>query len=161
VGRNPAPRSDAGVQMNFYQPERDVSGPSYGAGFKVVATILTALLAVYGASVVWRFPMLSFGLGVKALLLVAVLMLGVSYYWFLRSVVIIDERGIRQTWMFNRQVEWRDVRSAKMIGIPFFTWLFPPRLVVRTGNSFATFNGGSKPVLIEFAKISLAYQMKK
>ncbi len=39
--------------------------------------------------------------------------------------------------------------------------MFPPRLVVRTGNAFATFNGGSRAVLIEFAKISLAYQMKK
>jgi hypothetical protein len=76
-------------------------------------------------------------------------------------VVAIDARGIRQTWMFNREVEWRDVRSAKMIGIPFLTWLFPPRLVVRTGTAFMTFNGGSRDLLVEFAKISLAYQMKK
>jgi hypothetical protein len=48
-----------------------------------------------------------------------------------------------------------------MIGIPYMAWLFPPRLVVRTGNSFATFNGGSRDVLIEFAKISLAFQMKR
>ena len=91
----------------------------------------------------------------------AAVMLGVSYYWFLRSVVVIDARGMRQTWMFNREVEWRDVRSAKMIGIPWFTWLFPPRLVVRTGTAFVTFNGGSRDVLVEFARISLAYQMKK
>jgi hypothetical protein len=147
--------------MNFYQPERDVSGPSYGAGFKVVATILTALLAVYGASVVWRFPMLSFGLGVKALLLVAVLMLGVSYYWFLRARTTIDAGGIRQTWLYDKHVEWDEVRSAKMIGIPYMGWLFPPRMVVRTGNAFMTFNGGTQDVLVEFAKISLAFQAKK
>jgi hypothetical protein len=34
-------------------------------------------------------------------------------------------------------------------------------MVVRTGNSFTTFNGGSRELLIEFAKISLAFQMKK
>ncbi|HEX8886841.1 MAG TPA: hypothetical protein VF797_20320 [Noviherbaspirillum sp.] len=149
------------MQIGFYQPEKTVTGPAYGPGFKVMATVLCAVLAGYGTTVALRYPLLQYGIGVQLLLLGAALMLGVSYYWFLRSVVIIDERGIRQTWMFNRQVEWRDVRSAKMIGIPFFTWLFPPRLVVRTGNAFATFNGGSKPVLIEFAKISLAYQMKK
>jgi hypothetical protein len=88
-------------------------------------------------------------------------MLVVSYVWFLRSTVTIDDKGIKQTWLVNRQVEWRDVRSAKMIGIPFVSWLFPPRLVVRTGNSFTTFNGGSRAVLVEFAKISLAFQMKK
>ena len=63
--------------------------------------------------------------------------------------------------MCSNKPMWRDVRSAKMIGIPYFTWLFPPRLVVRTGTAFATFNGGSREVLVEFAKISLAYQMKK
>jgi hypothetical protein len=34
-------------------------------------------------------------------------------------------------------------------------------MVVRTGSAFMTFNGGSRDVLIEFAKISLAFQMKK
>lgn len=149
------------MQTGFYQPEKTVSGPAYGPGFKIMATVVCAVLAGYGITVGLRYPLLQYGVGVQLLLLGAALMLGVSYYWFLRSVVIIDQRGIRQTWMFNRQVEWRDVRGAKMIGIPYFTWLFPPRLVVRTGNAFATFNGGSKPVLTEFARISLAYQMKK
>jgi len=147
--------------MNFYTPERAVTGPAYGPGFKVFATVLTTLLAIYMASVIWRFPLLSFGFGVKALLLGAMGMLAVSYYWFLRAETTIDADGIRQTWMFDKHVEWRDVRGAKMIGIPYASWLFPPRMVVRTGNSFTTFNGGSQAVLVEFAKISLAFQMKK
>ncbi len=145
----------------FYQPTRTVSGPSYGSGFKIVATILTLVLAVYGASVAWRFPMLAFGLGVKAVLAVATLMLGVSYYWFLRARTTIDAGGIRQSWLYDKYVQWHDVRSAKMIGIPYLSWLFPPRMVVRTGNAFMTFNGGTQEVLIEFAKISLAFQAKK
>lgn len=147
--------------MNFYTPEHAVTGPAYGPGFKVFATVLTTLLAIYMASVIWRFPLLSFGFGVKALLLGAMCMLAVSYYWFLRAETTIDADGIRQTWMFDKHVEWRDVRGAKMIGIPYASWLFPPRMVVRTGNSFTTFNGGSQAVLVEFAKISLAFQMKK
>ena len=147
--------------MNFYQPQKPVSGPAYGAGFKLVATLLTVVLLVYSVSIVWRFPMLSFGFGVKALLLAAGVMLGVSYYWFLRARTTIDADGIRQTWLYDKRVEWRDVRGAKMIGIPYASWLFLPRMVVRTGNSFTTFNGGSQEVLIEFAKISLAFQMKR
>ncbi len=147
--------------MNFYRPEKTVTGPSYGTGFKAMATLLTAVLLVYGVSIMWRFPLLSFGFGVKALLLGAALMLGVSYYWFLRARTTIDADGIRQTWMYDKQVAWADVRGAKMIGIPYASWLFPPRMVVRTGTAFATFNGGSQEVLIEFAKISLAFQMKR
>ena len=147
--------------MSFYQPARSVTGPAYGQGFKLVATVLTVLLLVYGASVAWRFPLLSFGLGVQALLGGAAVMLGVSYYWFLRAQITVDATGIRQTWLYDKQVLWSEVRGAKMIGIPYAGWLFPPRMIVRTGSSFTTFNAGSQEVLIEFAKISLAFQMKK
>jgi hypothetical protein len=147
--------------MSFYQPAASVTGPAYGSGFKMLATSLTLALFAYGASVLWRFPMLSFGIGVKALILGASVMLAVSYYWFLRAQITIDANGIRQSWVYDKQVKWEDVRGAKMIGIPYLSWLFPPRMVVRTGSAFMTFNGGSQDVLIEFAKISLAFQMKK
>jgi hypothetical protein len=149
------------MSPQFYRPVATVSGPSYSLWFKAMATLATSALAVYGISIVMRFPLLQYGFALKLLLLSAALMLAVSYYWFLRATTTIDERGITQTWIYNRQVEWRDVRSAKMIGIPYAGWLFPPRLVVRTGNSFSTFNGGTREVLIEFAKISLAFQVKK
>lgn len=147
--------------MSFYQPQRAVSGPAYGKGFKLFASLVTLALAGYGVSVALRFPLMQYGIGVKALLLGAATMLGVSYYWFLRAQTTIDAGGIRQSWMVDKHVEWRDVRGAKMIGIPCLGWLFPPRMVIRTGNAFTTFNGGSQAVLVEFAKISLAFQMKK
>jgi len=75
--------------------------------------------------------------------------------WF-GTVIRESEAGL-----YNKQVEWRDVRSAKMIGVPYLGAVFPPRLVVRSGIAFTTFNGGSRDVLVEFAKISLAFQMKK
>ena len=149
------------MTFTFYTPAKSVTGPAYSTLFKLLATVLTILLALYGINVALRFPLMQYGFAVKALLFGAAVMLGVSYYWFLRSTVTVDDKGITQTWLYNRQVEWRDIRSAKMIGIPFMSWIFPPRLVVRTGNSFTTFNGGSQDVLVEFAKISLAYQMKK
>lgn len=149
------------MNFDFYKPERSITGPAYNLWFKLLATVVTIVLAGYGINVVLRFPVMQYGFGIKALLLGAALMLGVSYYWFLRSTVTIDDKGITQTWMYNRHVEWRDVRSAKMIGIPYMSAVFPPRMVVRTGNSFTTFNGGSQELLVEFAKISLAFQMKK
>ena len=149
------------MKFEFYKPEQTVTGPAYNMWFKLLATVVTIVLAAYAVTIVLRFPLLEYGFGIKALLLGAALMLGISYYWFLRSTITVDDKGITQTWMYNRHVEWRDIRSAKMIGIPFLSAIFPPRLIVRTGNSYATFNGGSQAVLVEFAKISLAYQMKK
>ena len=149
------------MAIEFYKPEKTITGPSYNLWFKLMATIVSVGLGAYAVSVTMRYPLLEYGLAVKLLLLGAALMLVVSYFWFLRSTITIDDKGITQTWLYNRHVEWRDVRSAKMIGIPYAGWLFPPRLVVRTGVAFSTFNGGSQEVLIEFAKISLAFQMKK
>ncbi len=147
--------------MQFYKPETPVSGPAYNAWFKLMATVVSIGLAVYAVSISLRFPLFEYGFGVKMLLLGAALVLGLSYYWFLRSTTTVDDRGISQTWLYDKRVEWRDVRSAKMIGIPYLSWLFPPRLVVRTGTAFATFNGGTRELLVEFAKISLAFQMKR
>ena len=147
--------------MQFYKPEKTVVGPAYSPWFKLLATVISSGLAAYGVSIVERYPLMQYGFMVKALLLVSAVMLVISYYWFLRSTIRIDDKGITQTWMYNRQVEWTDIRSAKMIGIPYAGWLFPPRLIVRTGVAYTTFNGGSRDVLREFAKISLAYQMKK
>lgn len=147
--------------MAHYRPERHVSGPTYGNGFKAVATLLTIALAAYAVSVALRFPLPQFSFGVQALVAGAGAMLAVSLYWFLRATTTIDAEGIRQTGVVDRKVRWDEVRGAKMIGIPYLSWLFPPRMIVRTGTAFATFNAGTQEVLVEFARISLAFQMKK
>lgn len=145
----------------FYRPEQPVSGPSYGGPFKIVSTAIVLILLGYGFAIALRFPLLTYGFGVKVVLVGATSLLIASWYWFLKGTTTIDVDGVRQTAMIDKRVRWDEVRSAKMLGIPYLGWLFPPRMVVRTGNSFTTFNGGSQAILIEFAKISLAYQMKK
>lgn len=149
------------MSLNFYQPERSIIGPAYSPWFKILATLVCTALVVYSVRIFLGFPMMTYGFGVKLLLFGAGAMLVISYYWFLRSMVTIDDKGISQTWMYNRRVEWPDVRSAKLIGIPYLSGLFPPRLVVRTGTAFVTFNGGSRELLIEYAKISMAYRMQR
>lgn len=143
-----------------YRPSQPVSGPSYGSGFRRSATLVSLGLAAYGLSVALRFPLWQFGLGVQLFLLGAALMLGVSYYWFLRARTTIDAGGITQTWLYDKRLAWSEVRGAKMIGVPHASWIFPPRLVLRTGNAFVTFNGGSPALLTEFARIVQAYRLR-
>jgi hypothetical protein len=145
----------------FYKPENTIRGPAYNPRFQVLATIVTVGLATCGTAIAIRFPLAEYGIAVKALLVGAALMLIVSLYWFLRASVTIDDDGITQTGLSDRHVEWRDVRSVRMFAIPYAAWLFPPRLMVRTGNSFSTFNGGTRELLDEFARISSAFQIRK
>ena len=148
------------MQIQFYQPGASLSGPAYSPWFKMLATLVTVALAGYGISFALRYALMDYGWGVRLLFIAAMLMLAMSYVGFLRSEVTIDAEGIRQTWLWNRQASWSEIRSAKLIGIPLAGWLSPPRLVVRTGNAFTTFNGGTPELLAEFARISLAYQVK-
>lgn len=145
----------------FYRPAKTVTGPAYSLWFKILATFVTVVLFVYGFNVAMRFPLADYSVGVKALLAGAAAMLGISYYWFLKSTVTIDEKGILQTGMYDRKVQWSDVRGVKIIGVPYLSAIFPPRLVVRTGIAFATFNGGNREIAIEFANIALTYQTRK
>lgn len=147
--------------MSFYQPGRTISGPAYGKGFRIFATGVAIALALYAVSVALRFPLPRFTFGVQALLLGAAALLALSLYWFFRATTTIDDVGIRQTGMIDKKVAWSEVRGAKLIGIPYLTWLFPPRMVVRTGTAFTTFNGGTREVLAEFARVALAYEMKR
>ena len=78
------------MRIEPYRPERTVSGPAYGRGFKTFATLLCALLAVIAARVLLREQLPVLGLGVGLLLVGAALMLALTYYWFLRSTVTVD-----------------------------------------------------------------------
>jgi hypothetical protein len=86
----------------------------------------------------------------------------VVLYWrdFLRATLTINSYGIRQTGWLVQQVGWDDVRGARLIGLSRLGWLRPPRLAVRTGTGFHTFNCGSFELFSEFQRISLAYKLK-
>jgi hypothetical protein len=79
---------------------------------------------------------------------------------FLRATLTINASGIQQTGWLVQQVNWDDVRGAKLIGLSRLGWLMPPRLAVRTGTGFHTFNCGSLELFSELQRISLAYQLK-
>ena len=148
------------MQTQFYQPLQPLTGPAYSPWFKMLATLVTVALAGYGVSFAVRYALMDYSWSVRILFIAAMLMLALSYVGFLRSTVTIDAEGIRQSWLWNRQASWDEIRSAKLIGIPLAGWLSPPRLVIRTGNAFTTFNGGTPELVAEFARISIAYQVK-
>ncbi len=141
-----------------YQPQRDITGPAFSAWFKMLATLLSLALIGYVISFLLRYPSLSESAQLFLLAAIAVVVL----YWrdFLRATLTINADGIRQTGCLVQQVGWGDVRGARLIGLSRLGWLMPPRLAVRTGTGFHTFNCGSFDLFSELQRISLAYQLK-
>lgn len=144
-------------RVSGYRPVAPVSGPAYSPWFKMLATLLSFGMSGYIASFLLRNRAEPLS---ALLLLAAIAFLLLSYRGFLRATVTIDTQGIRQTGWPGAQVAWDDVRGAKLIGLPQAGWLSPPRLAVRSGTAFYTFNGGTQALLTEFARISVAYEMK-
>ncbi len=145
-------------RLETYCPATPVSGPAYSPWFKMLATLLSIGIAGCITSFLLRYQL---DASSKLVLALAIVILMLNYRGFLRATVTIDAQGIRQSGWPGKQVDWNDVRSAKLIGLPHAGWLSPPRLAVRTGTAFCTFNGGTEALLSEFARISIAYQMKK
>lgn len=149
------------MTFKYYSPERPVTGPAYNRIFKIIASIVILLLVAYGLQAALKLSLMELSFGVKAILAFLAVFVGLSYYWFLRATVTIDEQGITQKWIIDRSVAWNEITGVKVIGIPFLGRLFPPRMIVRAGSRFTTFNGGSPEVVTEFEKISLAYRARK
>ena len=123
----------------------------------MLATLLSFGMAGYVASFLLRYRA---DVVSEFLLVAAITFLLLSYRGFLLATVTINERGITQSGWPGKQVVWDDVRSARLIGLPRAGWLSPPRLAVRTGTAFYTFNGGTQELLTEFARISAVYEMQ-
>lgn len=154
----PQRATDVMRQVPAFRPEVSVTGPAYSPWFKMLATLLTFGLVAYVSSYLLRYRADSLS---GLLLVAAIVFLLLSYRGFLRATVTIDAQGIRQSGWPDKQVVWDEVRSAKLIGLPKAGWLSPPRLAVRTGTAFYTFNGGTQELLTEFARLSVAYEMRK
>jgi len=70
------------------------------------------------------------------------------------STTTIDDKGIRQSGLVEKKVEWSEVYSARLLGPRFAR-----RLMVRTINGrFRFFFGGSPELQAAFARIAESYR---
>jgi hypothetical protein len=61
---------------------------------------------------------------------------------------------IHQSWLWDKQMELRELAYAKLIRIPGLDWLIAPRLYARTLNGkFAVFYTADRAMLEEFERL--------
>ncbi len=136
---------------DFSEP---VSGPAYGRTFRTLATVMLLLVVAMAARATLYLPDDQQAAQGYWLLGIGLLGLVASYWVFLRSTTTIDAKGIRQSGLTDKKVEWREMYSARLFGPPFAR-----RLMVRTvSGRFRFFFGGSPELLAAFARIAQAYR---
>jgi hypothetical protein len=151
--KNRSPQSANSSQAAAPQTSAGTAEPVEGASFPVFIKALSTVLVV--AVIVWSwqtYPMLVKATSPMMALAFAgggaLVMLG-GYYGVMIGRTRIDVDTIRQRWLWTRRVDLSEVTHIKLVVIPGFSWLFVPRLIVRTkGWGVTTFQAGN-PKLVE------------
>lgn len=129
---------------------------------KCLLTAMTIAVFATGAMAVGKPALQQAGLMSKLLVVAGLATLVIFNYWVIRSRTSVDARQIRQSWIWSKQVLWADVVQAKMIYLPFLSWIVAPRLVVRGRAGMVTlFHAADEEVLKAFTRYALAPHMRE
>lgn len=133
-----------------------ISGAAWPGWVKIVAWVV---VAVMGVQIVRTLGMQSSDVTFTTMGLIVLFCfvgLAIVAFYMQRSITIISERGLQQTWIMRREIDWGDIQFAKFVPL-----LSSKRLIVftRRGRPLV-FQGGTQELQVAFAKISLLYRRK-
>ncbi|PPE69363.1 hypothetical protein IS481_15325 [Caldimonas thermodepolymerans] len=151
----------ASLQAAFAQQGLNlpVSGPSFGWTIRLLAGAFLGWVALAMAQPPVRAGYASLSLGMQLLMIGCVLVLLVGYWYFFTGRTVLTEEGISQNWAWRKQMRWDEVKAARFLGLPFLTWLIPPRLLlVSHAGRRILFNGGNAELHRAFAQATVALQ---
>lgn len=137
--------------------ESPVSGPAYGRGFRVIATVVVVALLAHGARVVLVLRPDLPGSDGWMLLGAATFALVGSWYFMVSARTTVDAQGIRQSGLIERRTGWDEIRTARVGG-----FALSRRLVVRTAaGRFRYYFGGTAELVAVFGQIASAYPPRR
>ncbi len=145
------------MQTNQLLQGRDaVEGAAFPRAVKMLASLLIAALVFWGVQAFGQMRGAGWSSAAAGFMGVTLCVIGLCYYWILRSRTAIDEGSIRQSWLWPKQVALADISQAKFIYVPYLQWLIAPRLIVRArGRGLFVFHAADPRVLQRFAHLSL------
>ncbi|MCX5592240.1 hypothetical protein [Alcaligenes endophyticus] len=133
-----------------------IRGRSWPKGVAGMAWVVITLIGVRFIQVASGFNGPAVNPYVAACMVLLFVALLVIAYYMWAGHTTIDDRGIRQSWVMRREINWDDINTAKFIPL-----LGSKRLVCfpRRGRPIV-FQGASLELQRAFAQISLIYQKR-
>ncbi|GAA5236820.1 hypothetical protein FOZ76_12535 [Verticiella sediminum] len=132
-----------------------VVGPAYRRVVKIAAWVVLAIITLQILAAAMSASQESLGTAFGFTVVFCYVGLALLAIAMQRSVVTIDEHGLRQTWIMRREVAWEDVQYVKFIPFPL-----GKRLMIFHRGRFTTLQAGSQAVEIAFARIALVYRRR-
>lgn len=132
-----------------------ISGPAYRPVVKVAAWIVLGVLTLQILAVALRVPAEGLDHALTFTVVFCYVGLAVLTVAMQRSVVTIDRRGLRQSWILRRDVPWEDIQFVKFIPYPL-----GKRLMIFHRGRFVSMQAGCRELEIAFARIALVYRRR-
>lgn len=126
----------------------EAEGPAFPLTTKLFASALMLALLVWGWRAADKIIAAPMSNGAYGFLLAAVIALLCCYVALLRSRTAISATHITQHWLWTKRVALDDVTQAKLIHLPYLSWLIAPRLMLKVrGHGLYTFHIADPAVL--------------
>lgn len=142
-------------------PGQVISGKAFSVAFRILALVLVEGAAWWGY-VLWSNGKLGSSVNSSALwLLAALVLMCITVFYVFRSITSISADHLRQSWIWDKEMQVADLAYVKLIRLRGFDWLIAPRLYARShGGKFASFYAANPAVLKQFEQLSLKLNPK-
>ena len=112
----------------------------WAGGHLTAAAASAAKAGVFGSGLVWALSALA--------------LMVYTLWCILSSVTTLTPTHLKQTFVWNKELELRELAYVKLIRVPGLDWLIAPRLYCRTLlGKFAVFYTADKAMLAEFERL--------
>ena len=130
------------------------TSPAFSKPFKALAT---AIVLACGAAVfqTWLTHRTSGGVTGSSWFIAGWLLMLYTWWHILSSITRLNALALHQSWVWDKQIDLRELAYAKLIRVSGLDWLIAPRLYVRTlTGKFAVFYAASPAMLEQFERLA-------
>lgn len=141
--------------FRFTPTEAGRSSPAFTRTFKVLATVIVTLGALWLASLWHAGALGTAGRSTGLVWLLSGLAL-MAYTWWhiMTSRTRLDATLLHQSWVWDKKLELRELAYGKLIRVRGLDWLIAPRLYARTlMGKFAVFYAADPALLADFERL--------
>ena len=131
-----------------------IEGPAFSPVFKLLASVLVFGVIAWMARLWLDGKVSGGGTSILTWFIAALAMMVYTWWWIVRSVTRLDTQHLHQSWVWNKDVELRELAYGKLIRVRGLEWLVAPRLYVRTLlGKFAVFHAADPRMIAQFERL--------
>ena len=141
--------------FRFTPSEPELECNAFGVVFKAITTVLIAGCVLW-LWLLWQKGVLGSGGRSGLFWFIAALALMATTTWYIfTSKTRLSRERLHQSWVWNKQLDLRDLAYCKLVRVRGLEWLIAPRLYARTlMGKFAVFYAADAVMLENFQRLT-------